>query len=296
MPSVKRLVYKSVPEATTRMAMLKRGEVDLAYLLDAPQAQDIKKDPSLKLAFSGGIGTYYLDYLDQWDPKSPWHDRRVRLAASHALDRQALSEAETLGASRPNGSMVPRKFEFALPLDPHPYDPVKAKQLLAEAGYPNGFDAGDLYPWPPYLSMGEAVGGYLGAVGIKVRIRTMERAAFYGALESKKLKGLCVCINAVYGNAASRMAQTVPSDGAFAYGGYPDIDDLFQQQARERDQRKREVILHRIQQLTIDRAMFAPIMDLRALFGIGPKMADHAMNIVPMTAFPSYEDMKLKGQ
>ncbi|HKC08774.1 MAG TPA: ABC transporter substrate-binding protein, partial [Methylomirabilota bacterium] len=76
MPSVKRLVYKSVPEATTRLAMLKRGEVDLAYLLDAPQAQDIKKDPSLKLAFSGGIGTYYLDYLDQWDPKSPWHDRR----------------------------------------------------------------------------------------------------------------------------------------------------------------------------------------------------------------------------
>ena len=231
MPSVKRLVYKSVPEATTRMAMLKRGEVDLAYLLDAPQAQDIKKDPSLKLAFSGGIGTYYLDYFDQWDPKSPWHDRRVRLAASHALDRQALSEAETLGASRPNGSLIPRKFEFALPLDPHPYDPAKAKQLLAEAGYPNGFDAGELYPWPPYTSMGEAVGGYLGAVGIKVRIRTMERAAFYTALESKKLKGLCVCINAVYGNAASRMAQTVPSDGAFAYGGYPDVDALYKQQS-----------------------------------------------------------------
>ncbi len=177
MPSVKRLVYKSVPDANTRLAMLKRGEVDLAYLLDAPQAQDIKKDPSLKLAFSGGIGTYYLDYLDQWDPKSPWHDRRVRLAASHALDRQALSEAETLGASRPNGSMVPRKFEFALPLDPHPYDPAKAKQLLAEAGYPNGFDAGELYPWPPYTSMGEAVGNYLGAVGIKVRLRIMAASA-----------------------------------------------------------------------------------------------------------------------
>ena len=131
MPSVKRLVYKSVPEATTRLAMLKRGEVDLAYLLDAPQAEEVKRDPSLRLAFSGGIGTFYLDYLDQWDPKSPWHDRRVRLAASHALDRRALSEAETLGASRPNGSLIPRTFQFALPLDPHPYDPAKAKQLLA---------------------------------------------------------------------------------------------------------------------------------------------------------------------
>src|SRR5437773_2192519 len=75
--SVKRLVYKSVPEPTTRMAMLKRGEVDSAYLLDAPQAQDVKSDPNLKLAFSGGIGTFYVDFLDQWDPKSPWHDRRV---------------------------------------------------------------------------------------------------------------------------------------------------------------------------------------------------------------------------
>ena len=295
MPSVKRLVYKSVPEATTRMAMLKRGEVDLAYLLDAPQAQDIKKDPSLKLAFSGGIGTYYLDYFDQWDPKSPWHDRRVRLAASHALDRQALSEAETLGASRPNGSLIPRKFEFALPLDPHPYDPAKAKQLLAEAGYPNGFDAGDLYPWPPYASMGEAVGGYLGAIGIKVRIRNMERAAFYPALESKKLKGLCVCINAVYGNAASRMSQTVPTDGAFAYGGYPDIDALYKQQARENDPRKREAQLHQIQRLLHERVRFAPIMDFIWPSGVGPRVAEPALMLIdPYPWSAPLEDVRLK--
>src|SRR5687767_9889215 len=68
MPSVKRLVFKSVPESTTRVAMLKRGEVDVAYLLDVPQAQEIRKDPNLKLAFSGGIATFYLDFLDQWDP------------------------------------------------------------------------------------------------------------------------------------------------------------------------------------------------------------------------------------
>src|SRR5437016_859115 len=210
-PSVKRLVYKSVPEPTTRMAMLKRGEVDIAYLLDAPQAQDVKRDPNLKLAFSGGIGTFYVDFLDQWDPKSPWHDRRVRLAAMHAIDGRAVNEAENLGASRLTGSLVPRKFEFALGLEPYAYDPAKAKQLLAEAGYPNGFDAGDLYPWPPYFSMVEAVGGYFGTVGIRTRMRTMERAAFYSALATKKLKGLCVCIDAVYGNASTRMAELVPA-------------------------------------------------------------------------------------
>ena len=295
MPSVKRLVYKSVPEATTRLAMLKRGEVDLAYLLEAPQAQEVKRDPSLKLAFSGGIGTFYLDYLDQWDPKSPWHDRRVRLAASHAMDRQALSEAETLGASRPNGSLIPRTFEFALPLDPHPYDPAKAKQLLAEAGYPSGFDAGELYAWPPYAAMGEAVGNYLGAVGIRVRIRNMERAAFYPALSSKKLKGLCVCINAVYGNAASRMAQTVPSDGAFAYGGYPDVDALYKQQSRETDPRKREAQLHQIQRLLHERVRFAPIMDYIWPSAVGPKVAEPALMLIdPYPWSAPLEEVRLK--
>src|SRR6266481_1734051 len=294
-PSVKRLVYKSVPEATTRMAMLKRGEVDLAYLLDAPQAQDVKRDPNLKLAFSGGIGTFYLDFFDQWDPKSPWHDRRVRLAAMHAIDGRAVNEAENLGASRLTGSLVPRKFEFALPLEPYAYDPAKARQLLAEAGYPNGFDAGDLYPWPPYFSMVEAIGGYLGTVGIKTRMRTMERAAFYSALATKKLKGLCVCIDAVYGNASTRMAEVIPSDGAFAYGGYPDIDALYRQQARETDRKKREAMLHQIQRLLHERVRFGPIYDYIWPSGVSAKVAEPALMLIdPYPWSAPVEDVRLK--
>src|SRR5215813_2967068 len=215
-PSVKRLVFKTVPEATTRAAMVKNGEVDIAYMLDTPTALELKRDPSIKLAFSGAIGIHYLDFFDQWDPKSPWYDRRVRLAAVTAIDRRALNEAETLGASRLTGAMVPRKFEFALALDPYPYNPALSKQLLAAAGYPNGFDAGDLYPYPPYFSTGETIAGYLGAVGIKVKVRTMERAALQTAWAGKKLRGLCMCTVASYGNAATRLAETVPSDGAYA--------------------------------------------------------------------------------
>ena len=149
-PNVKRLVFKTVPDATTRMAMLRRGEVDVAYDLDAPNALDVKRDPKLKLAFSGGIGVTYLDFLaGQWDPKSPWSDQRVRLAASLALDRRSITEAETLGASIPTANIAPREFEFTLPLEPHPFDPTRAKQLMVQAGYPNGFDGGDLIPTPP---------------------------------------------------------------------------------------------------------------------------------------------------
>jgi peptide/nickel transport system substrate-binding protein len=295
MPSVKRLVYKSVTDATTRLAMLKRGEVDVAYLLDGPLAEEVKRDPNLKLAFSAGIGTFYLDFLEQWDGKSPWHDRRVRLAASLALDRKAINQAENLGASRLNGNIVPRTFDFAIPIDPHPYDPAQAKKLLAEAGYPNGFDGGDLHPWPPYNSMGEAVVGYLGAAGIRTRLRSMERAAFYGALASKKLKGVCLCINAVWGNAASRMSQTVAAEGAYTYGAYPDIEALYRQQASEPDRRKRAAMLAQIQQQLTERVRFAPIYDYIWPSGIGPRVEESGLMLIdPYPWAAPLEEVRLK--
>ena len=295
--SVKRLVYKSVPEATTRLAMLKRGEVDIAYLLDAPMAADIKRDPNLRLAFSGAIGTFYLDFFEQWDPKSPWADRRVRLAASLAVDRRGLNEAENLGASRLTGNLVPRTFDFAIPIEPHPYDPAKAKQLLAEAGYPNGFDAGDLHPWPPYFSVGESVNANLAAVGIRTRVRTMERAAFYAALASKKLKGVCVCIDAVYGNAASRLSQVVPADGAYAYGSDPDVEALYRQQARELDRKKRAQMLRQIQQLVHERVRFAPIYDYIWPSGIGPRVEEPALMLIdPYPWSAPLEEVRLRAR
>ena len=295
MPHVKRLVFKSVPEATTRAAMLKRGEVDIAYLLDPPQALELQRDPSLRLAFSGGIGITAMDFLDQWDPKSPWSDRRVRLAANYAIDRRGLSEAETLGASKPTGSIIPRSFEFALPIEPYPYDPVKAKQLLAEAGYPNGFDAGELHQTPPYFSRGEAVMGYLGAVGIRLRMRPMERASFFAAWASKKLRGVCVCGSGLYGNAATRMSEIVPSDGIYAYGGYPDVDALYKQQARETDRKKREAMLFQIQQILHERVRFGPIFEYIWPSGIGPRVEQAGLMLIdPYPWSAPLEEVRLK--
>jgi len=294
-PSVKRLVFKVVPEPTTRAAMLKRGEVDVAYMLDAPQALELQRDPSLRLAFSGGIGIATIDFLDMWDPKSPWADRRVRLAANYAIDRRAMSEAETLGASKPTGSIIPRAFEFALPIEPYPYDPVKAKQLMAEAGYPNGFEAGELHVTPPFFSRGEAVMNYLGALGIKFRMRPMERAAFFAAWGAKKLKGVCVCGSGLYGNAATRMSEIVPSDGTYAYGGYPDIDALYKQQAVETDRKKREAMLHQIQQTLHERVRFGPIFEFLWPSGIGPRVEEPALMLInPYPWSAPLEEVRLK--
>ena len=277
--------------------MLKKGEVDIAYLLDAPTALEIKRDPDLRLAFSGAIGIHFIEFLDQWDPKSPWHDRRVRLAANYAIDRRSLNEAETLGASRLTGAMVPRKFEFALAIEPYPYDPVKAKQLLAEAGYPNGFDAGVLYPYPPYFSMGETVAGYFAAVGIRTKLVTMERAAFQSSWVNKKLNGVCVCVLAPYGNAATRLAELVTSDGTFARGADPDVEALYKQQAREPDRSRRSAILHQIQQIIHDRVRFGPIWEYIWPSGIGPRVAEPALLMIdPYPWSAPLEEVRLKGK
>jgi len=295
-PYVKRLIMKSVPEGTTRVAMLKNSEADIALALDGEDALNVKRDPRLALVPSRHASIYWIEFADQWDPKSPWHDKRLRLAVNYALDRQAISEAACLGLCPPAGVIVPRVMDFALQVAPPPYDPQKAKQLLAEAGYPNGLDAGDFVPIPPFFATAEAAVNFLNAVGIRVKMRPVERAAFYAAWQEKKLRGLFMTAVGNAGNAASRVEAFIYSKGSHAYGGYPDIDDLFLQQARERDPRKREALLHKIQQLTIDRAIFAPIMDLRALNGVGPRVADHTINALHMVPWPSWEDMRLQGQ
>ena len=134
----------------------------------------------------------------------------------------------------------------------------------------------------------------LNAAGIRVRLRQMERATFYAAWQEKKLRGLFMTGAGNSGNAASRVEEFVQSKGGYAYGGYPDIDQMFREQAGERDVKKREALLHNIQQLTIDRAMYAPVMDLRTLNGISPRVARHTITDVWMSPFPSYEDMELK--
>jgi peptide/nickel transport system substrate-binding protein len=293
-PYVKKLVMKSVPEGTTRAAVLKTGEADIAYALDGPDAENIKKDPRLQIVPSRHASITWVEFADQWDPKSPWADKRMRLAVTHALNRKAINEAACLGFCPPAGVIIPRVMDFALQVEPPAYDPAKARQLVAEAGYPNGFDAGDLVPIPPFFTTAEAVVNYLNAVGIRTRMRQVERATFYANWREKKLRGLFITGVGNSGNAASRVQEIIYSKGSYAYGGYPDIDDLFLQQARERDVKKREQLLHKLQQLTIDRVMFAPIMDFRALMGVGPRVAEHTIASIHNSPFPSYEDMKLK--
>jgi peptide/nickel transport system substrate-binding protein len=294
-PSVKRVVIKGVPDRTTRLSMLKTGEADIGYLMVGVEAATIKADPKLRLAKTIPPAVWWVEYPEQWNPKSPWADRRVRLAANLAVDRQAINDAERLGFSRLTGSIIPSSMDFALRIEPYPYDPTHAKRLLADAGYPNGFDAGDITPLPPFTTMGEAVGNYLASVGIRTRVRTMERATYMDAWRNKKLQGVIVTVSAAPGTAPARLEAFVISTAPYAYGGHPDIDDLFRQQAQERDRRRREALLHQIQRLMYDRVMYGPIFEPATLHGVGPRVEEPAIGLNPQLYFTApYEDVRLR--
>ena len=296
MPSVKRLVFKAIPDESTRLVMLKRGEADIAYSIRGALAEELRRTPGLTLKPNYPPGTFWLVFPEQWtDPKSPWADQRVRLAASLALDRQAINQAETLGLSKITGNIIPHTFDFYWPAPIPGYGPQKAKQLLAEAGYPNGFDAGDYYCDASYANLGEAVVNYLKAVGIRAQLRPLERVAFILQNSQKKLKNIIQTASGAFGNTATRLDAFVAAGGTFTYGSYPDIDGLIREQASELDGKRREAILHRIQQLIHEKTMVAPIWELAFINGHGPRVAESGLTLIPNHAYSSpYEDLKLK--
>src|SRR3989442_10347417 len=106
-PSVKRLVLKAIPDEATRLAMLKRGEADIVYLLQSALAEEARRTSGLTLRPTPIVSTHWLAFLHQWDPKSPWAGKRAPLAANHAINRQAINEAITLGFSRTTWRIIP---------------------------------------------------------------------------------------------------------------------------------------------------------------------------------------------
>jgi peptide/nickel transport system substrate-binding protein len=294
-PAVKRLIFRSVPDDTTRLAMLKRGEVDIAYSLRGPLAEEVRRTAGLTLKATQPTFTEWITFIEQFDPRSPWADRRVRLAANLAINRQAFNEAEYLGFARVSSSIIPHDFQFYWPAPAYPYDPARARQLLAEAGYPRGFDAGEVATDAVYAATVEAVINDFQAIGIRARLRALERAAFYKADAEKSFKHLVRPGSAAGGNAATRIEAFVVTGGIRAYGGYPDIDALYRDQATETDTKKREALLHRIQQLMHERVMFAPIVEPAFLSAYGPRVQESGMGLITGIAFSMpYEDLRLK--
>ncbi len=172
-PSVKRLVFRVIPDEATRLAALKRGEVDIAYSIRGELAEELQKTPGLTLKPAVIQSPFWLYFPEQWNPKSPWHDRRVRLAASLAIDRPSINQALTLGHSRLSGSIIPTSFEYF-------WQPTCPTPTWARR-------------WPIPCRL----------VGIRVKLRPLERAAFFSGYAEKKFKNIIQASSGAFGNAAT---------------------------------------------------------------------------------------------
>ena len=296
-PSVKRLVFRVIPDETTRLAALKRGEVDIVYSIRGELAEELKRSPGLSLKAVVLQGTYWIYFADQWDAKSPWRDQRVRQAASLAINRPGINEALTLGFSKITGSIIPTSFEYFWQPPAPVFDRAAAKKLLAAAGYPNGFDAGEYFCDATYANLGEAVINDLQSVGIRAALRPLERAAFFSGYGEKKFKNLIQGSSGAFGNAATRLEAFVAAGGVYVYGTYPDIEGLFQEQAVDTDAKRREATLQRIQQIVHERVVYAPIWQLGFINGVGPRVQESGLGLIGGHAYSApYEDVTLKSR
>jgi peptide/nickel transport system substrate-binding protein len=294
-PSVKHIVFRAIPDEATRLLALKRGEVDIAYLFRGELAEELQRTQGLISKAIVLNAPVWLYFADQWDAQSPWHDPRIRLAASLAIDRKTIIHALTLGHSRVTGSIIPDTFEFYWAPPAPAYDPDKARELLTEAGFPKGFDAGDYFCDSAFANLAEAVINDLRAVGIRAKLRPLERAAFFKGYGEQRFKNLIQGSSAAFGNAATRLEAFVAKGGAYVYGSYPEIDALFQDQAAELDAKKRDATLRKIQELVHERTIYVHLWQGAVINGIGPRVGEAGLGLIAGHPYSTpYEDVTLK--
>ncbi len=300
---IKDLTMLSVPEAATRVAMLERGEADIMYNVPGELIERVKSNPKLTLA-PVVSANFWLEFPGFQDPKSPFHDQRVRQAISLAVDRDAMNQAESGGLGRVDGNWINDDVEYGLPWPKWPRDIAKAKELMAQAGYPNGFSVDWVTPLPDYFSRGERIVSQLQAIGIRGRMQTMERGVFMKRLQGglKEWPGVQIILD------AARVGGTWSNwyDSFMRCGGFngrdrncvPELDAKFTKYLASTDGTERQKLATEIQRDILENYYFVPVFRQAAMQAFGPridakKWQDVFPTVTTAYAYP-WEDIALK--
>jgi peptide/nickel transport system substrate-binding protein len=245
-PSVDRIVVKPIPNGATRAAALRSGEIDLAVNLPPDELQAVRQNPRLKiLAKETGRMEFFL-----LDTRSvPFQDKRVRQAVNYAVDWPAIIQSIMGGyGKRAPAPAMPYMFGYKA-VAGYTYDPAKAKQLLSEAGYSNGFDLTVDSPSGRYFvdkEIAQAVIGYLGKVGIRATLQTHEWSQYFGMWRKGQWKmGLWGFVSQ-YHQFDDVGFHFEPSRGGQFYSD-PDITKLFEEGRMTVDPAARKAIYGRLE-------------------------------------------------
>jgi peptide/nickel transport system substrate-binding protein len=234
-PLIDRLVFRPIPESSTRVAAIQTGEVDIVTRLSAEEAESLRDIEGLVVNSYPVDRVYYIAFnnvttgLDQ-----PTIDPNVRIAMNHAVDVQAIIDALFNGYGRPaTGLVASSNFGYDSEAQPFAYDPELARQLLADAGYADGFELDMACPAGAYTNFEqvcEAVQGYLGEVGITTNLEIMESGAYWDLEAAKQLPPLFGdSWSATIGESLARLTGALGEDASFSSWQDPTIIDLLKQ-------------------------------------------------------------------
>ncbi|HJU20137.1 MAG TPA: ABC transporter substrate-binding protein [Stellaceae bacterium] len=301
---IKNLTMISVPEAATRVAMLERGDADIIYFVPGELIARVKNNPKLTLAPIVS-GNWWLEFPGFQDPRSPFHDKRVRQAISLAVNREAMNQAECDGMGQVDGNWINNDVEYYLPWPKWEYNVAKAKELMKEAGYPNGFHVDWVTPVPDYFSRGERIVSDLQAIGIRARLQTMERGVFLKRMETgiKEWPGVQIVLNAArIGGTWSNWYDSMFKCDGFQNKGFwcvKDLDDKFHQYLGSYDPKEREKLAHEIQRAILENYYLVPVFRHAFVNAIGPRvMAKKWQDVFPTYLTTGYaypwEEIRLK--
>lgn len=183
--SIENVVIRTVPEVNTQLAELFNGKIDFLWQVPSDQAEELEAKGGYQVltAPTFRVGYITMDAVNRTMKDSPMADIRVRQAINHAINREGILNTLVKGSSQLiNSACSPNQFGCEQDVTIYDYDVEKAKQLLKEAGYENGFEV-DFYAYRDRM-LAEAMIGMLAEVGIKANLNYMQ----YNALREKRLK------------------------------------------------------------------------------------------------------------
>ncbi|MED1793040.1 glutathione ABC transporter substrate-binding protein [Brevibacillus nitrificans] len=270
---VDKAVFKVVPEDTTRIAMVETGEAHIAEPLPVTEIDRVKNSPQLDLYRSEGLGTEFVGFNTK---KKPFDDVRVRQAINYAIETDAIIQGvyNRVG-TRANSAMSPKVLGYSDNVQGYTFDPNKAKTLLKEAGYPNGFKTtiwtGDR---KERINAAEVIQSQLKGIGIEVEVKVLE----YGAYLDAEDNGETDMFISGWGNATGDgdynqynlfHSSSLGKGGNTTFYVNKEVDQLIEEGRREQDPQKRRDIYARALQIESSEAPMVPIRNLENVAALG---------------------------
>ncbi len=182
-PKVDTITFRPVVDNNSRAAMMQTGEAHFTFPVPYEQAEVLKGKPNLELVAAPSIVHRYLSMNTL---QKPFDNPKVRQAINYAINKDALAKVAFSGYAIPAEGVLPKGVEYAVKLGPWPYDPAKARALLKEAGYPNGFETSlwSAYNHTTAQKVIQFVQQQLAQVGIKASVQALEAGQRVEKVES----------------------------------------------------------------------------------------------------------------